>query len=248
MNFDFTGKTVVVTGGSRGIGKSIAMTYAKAGAKVAVTYSSNDSAAEAVMSQMPGSGHKCYKFNVADFEQVESNFEQIQKDLGTPYALINNAGITRDQLLLRLKPEDWDDVLTTNLKSVYNCSKVAVKMMLRAKEGSIVNITSVIGQTGNAGQSNYAASKAGIIGFTKSIAQEVASRQIRLNCIAPGFIQSDMTDALTEEQRTNILNKVPLGFIGDPEDVSWACLFLTSPMSRYITGQTINVNGGLFMN
>jgi 3-oxoacyl-[acyl-carrier protein] reductase len=246
--FNFSGKVVVVTGGSRGIGRGIAQAFAKAGAKVAFTFQSNEDAAQKTLAELVGSGHKMYRFDVSDTAAVEENFAKINTEMGGLHVLVNNAGITRDQILLRLKAEDWDAVLNTNLKSVYLCTKIAVKFMLKAREGSIINISSVIGETGQGGQANYAASKAGIIAFTKSVAQEVASRQIRLNCIAPGFIQSDMTDSLTEEQRKGILTRVPLGSMGDAADVANACLFLASPHARYITGHTLDVNGGLYMN
>jgi 3-oxoacyl-[acyl-carrier protein] reductase len=181
-------------------------------------------------------------------EQVDQNFEKILNEFNNVTVLVNNAGITRDQLLLRLKPDDWDAVLTTNLKSAFNTTKFIAKAWLRSKTpGSIINITSVIGQTGNAGQSNYAASKAGLIGFTKSVALELASRQIRANCVAPGFIRSDMTEALNDGQKTAIIDRVPLGSMGTPQDVASACVFLGSEAARYITGQTINVDGGLVM-
>lgn len=237
-----------MTGASRGIGKGIAQGFAQKGARVAMTYQTSDETAQKALSEMPFKDlHKLYKFDVSDYGAAEENLTKISSEMGGLHVLVNNAGITRDQLLLRLKPEDWDAVIQTNLRSVYNMSKVALKLMLKAKEGNIINITSVIGQTGNAGQSNYAASKAGIIGFTKSIAAEVASRQIRINCIAPGFIRSDMTDSLTEDQKKTIMDKIPMGFIGESNDVAECCLFLASPMSRYITGQTLNVNGGLHM-
>ncbi len=248
MNFDFSNKVVVVTGASRGIGAGIAKGFADHGAKVAITFNSSNDAAQSTLNSLKGSGHKSFKFDVSKPDQVESAMGRIHEEMGGLEVLINNAGITKDQLILRMKPEDWDQVLETNLRSVFACTKSAVKVMLKARQGSVINITSVIGQTGNGGQSNYAASKAGIIGFTKSIAQEVASRQIRLNCIAPGFIQSDMTDSLTEPQKKAILEKVPLGSMGEAQDVANACLFLASPFARYITGQTLNVNGGLYMS
>lgn len=248
-NFDFSNKTVAVTGASRGIGKGIAKAFSQCGAKVAVIYQSNDEAAQKTLGELSGNGHKTYKLDVSQPEAVEAVFGQIQEDLGGLHVLINNAGVTRDQLLLRMKAEDWDQVMQTNLKSVFACTKSAVKMMLKAKvEGSVINITSVIGQIGQGGQSNYAASKAGIIGFSKSVAAEVASRRIRVNCIAPGFIQTDMTDSLTEQQKQGILEKVPLGSMGEASDVAAACLFLSSNHARYITGHTLNVNGGLYMS
>jgi 3-oxoacyl-[acyl-carrier protein] reductase len=248
MNLDFTGKIVVITGASRGIGKGIAKGFAEHGAKVAITFQSNEAAAQATLAELKGSGHKMYKFDVSNPSSVEEVFPKIHSEMGGMHVLVNNAGITKDQLLLRLKPEDWDQVLATNLRSVFLCTKAAVKLMLKAREGSVINITSVIGEKGNPGQSSYAASKAGIIAFSKSVALEVASRQIRVNCIAPGFIQSDMTDSLTEDQRKGILDAVPLGSMGEPGDVAGSCLFLASNYARYITGHTLDVNGGLYMN
>jgi 3-oxoacyl-[acyl-carrier protein] reductase len=249
---EFEGKTALITGGSRGIGRSIALAFAKAGARTAIVYSSSDAAAEETLAEIkklnPNVPHGLYKVNVASTSLVEDLMARIKEELGGPHYVINNAGVTKDQLLLRMKEEDWDQVLNTNLKSVFNCTKAAMKIMLRERSGSIVNITSVIGQTGQAGQSNYAASKAGIIGFTKSAALEVASRNIRINSIAPGFIRSDMTEALTAEQKQKILAQVPMGQMGEPEDIAQACLFLCSNNARYITGHTLNVNGGIFMN
>ncbi len=249
MDLNLKDKVVLVTGGSRGIGRSIAQLFSEAGAKVALTYQANELAAQDTLKDLKGSGHKIYKLNISSPENVEEVMGQITTEMGGLNILVNNAGITKDQLLLRLKAQDWDQVLETNLRGVFLTTKLAVKFMLKARaEGSIINITSVIGQTGNPGQSSYAASKAGIIAFTKSIALEVASRQIRLNCIAPGFIRSDMTDSLTDEQKKVILDRVPLGSMGEAWDVAAACLFLASPLARYITGQTLNVNGGLYMN
>lgn len=246
--FDFKDKVIVVTGASRGIGKGIAQAFAKSGARIALTYQSSEDAAQKTLEELSGSGHRLYRFDVSQPNQVEESFKKINDELGALHVLVNNAGITKDQILLRMKTEDWDQVLETNLRSVFACTKSAVKLMLKAKEGSIINITSVIGQMGNAGQSNYAASKAGIIAFTKSIAKEVASRQIRLNCVAPGFIQSDMTDSLSDDQKKKIFELIPLGYIGEPNDIAQACLFLASPLARYITGHTLNVDGGMNMN
>ena len=247
LNFDFTGKVVVVTGGSRGIGKGIAQAFAEAGAKVALTFQSNDEAAEKTLAQLPGAGHKMYKFNAAIQTEVEEAIPRIHSEMGGLHILVNNAGVTRDKLLLMMKAEDWDQVIATNLRSVFLCTKMAVKLMLKTREGSIINITSVVGQMGQGGQSNYAASKAGIIAFTKSVAQEVASRQIRLNCIAPGFIQTDMTDSLTEEQKKAFMDAIPLKSMGLATDVAYGCLYLASPFARYVTGHTLNINGGLYM-
>lgn len=249
MDLKLDGKVVLVTGGSRGIGRGIAKLFSEAGAKVALTYQSNEGAAQDTLKDLKGSGHKIYKLNITESANVEEVMGQVTSEMGGLNVLVNNAGITKDQLLLRMKADEWDQVLETNLRGVFLTTKLAVRTMLKAKlEGSIINITSVIGQTGNPGQSSYAASKAGIIAFTKSIALEVASRQIRLNCIAPGFIRSDMTDSLTDEQKKVILDRVPLGSMGEAWDVAASCLFLASPLARYITGQTLNVNGGLYMN
>jgi 3-oxoacyl-[acyl-carrier protein] reductase len=248
VELNLQGKIVLVTGGSRGIGRGIVKAFSDAGAKVAFTFQSNETAAQETLKMLSGSGHKIYKMDSSQSTQVEETITQVHSEMGGLHVLVNNAGIAKDQLLLRMKVEDWDQVLETNLRGVFLATKTAVKLMLKAREGSIINITSVIGQTGNPGQSNYAASKAGIIAFTKSVALEVASRQIRLNCVAPGFIQSDMTDSLTDAQKQGILTKVPLGSMGEPKDIAAACLFLASPLSRYITGHTLNVDGGLYMN
>jgi 3-oxoacyl-[acyl-carrier protein] reductase len=243
----FEGKTVLVTGSSRGIGAGIAAHLAREGARVAITYSSNSAAAENVLAALPGQGHLCLKLNVSDEASVQAAFDEIAKQFGQLDGLVNNAGITKDQLLLRMKAEDFQSVIDTNLKGTFLCTRAAVKMMIRARTGSIVNITSVIGEMGNPGQSNYAASKAGIEGFTKSVAQEIASRGVRANCIAPGFIITEMTDVLTDQQKQAILAKVPLATLGDVSDIANATSFLLSPESKYITGHTLSVNGGLYM-
>ena len=241
------GKAVLVTGSSRGIGAAIARRLATEGARVAVTYSSNPEAADQVLKALPGSGHICLKLSVGDEASVQAAFDEAIKAFGQIDGLVNNAGITRDQLIMRMKAEDFSAVIDTNLKGTFYCTRAAVKTMIRARTGSIVNITSVIGEMGNAGQSNYAASKAGIEGFSKSIAKEVASRGVRVNCVAPGFIVTEMTDVLTDEQKKAILEKVPLSQLGDVEDVAAATAFLLSSDSKYITGHTLSVNGGLYM-
>lgn len=243
----FEGKTVLVTGSSRGIGAAIATRLAHEGAKVGITYSTNPDGAEKILSGLTGEGHLMLKLNIANEESVAACFDQLATKWGHLDGLVNNAGITRDTLLLRMKAEDFQAVIDTNLKGTFLCTRAAVKMMLKARHGSIVNITSVIGEMGNAGQANYAASKAGIEGFSKSIAQEVGSRNIRVNCVAPGFIVTDMTDALNDQQKTAILSKVPLGTLGDANDVALATAFLLSNESKYITGHTLSVNGGLYM-
>jgi len=243
----FAGKNVLVTGSSRGIGAAIARRLAMEGARVAVTYSSGSEAAQKVVESLPGSGHLCLKLNVADESSVTAVFAEIAQNFGTLDGLVNNAGITRDQLILRMKAEDFQTVLDTNLKGTFLCTRAAVKMMIKARSGSIVNITSVIGEMGNAGQANYAASKAGTEGFSKSIAQEVASRGIRVNCVAPGFIVTEMTGVLSDQQKESIFAKVPLRELGDVDDVASATAFLLSSESKYITGHTLSVNGGLYM-
>ena len=244
---DLKGKRIVVTGSSRGIGAGIAQHLALRGARVAVTYSSSPEAAEKVLAGLSGEGHVCAKLDVASSESVEKTFAEILEKFGGLDALVNNAGITRDQLLMRMKDEDFDAVIGTNLRGAYLCTKAVMRPMLKARAGSIVNISSVIGQMGNAGQSNYAASKAGVEGFTRSIALEVASRGIRVNALAPGFIVTDMTDGLDEKQKEAIQSKIPLQRLGSVEDVAAAVAFLVSDASLYITGQVLQVNGGLYM-
>jgi len=238
---------VLVTGSSRGIGAGIALKAAQKGAQVAVTYSSNPSSAEKVLEGLPGSGHLLVSLNIQDEESVKKAFGDILKSWGSIDGLVNNAGVTADQLLLRMKVEDFDKVVQTNLRGSYLCTKEVIRPMMKNKKGTIVHITSVIGQMGQAGQANYAASKAGIEAFSKSVALELASRNIRSNCVAPGFIETDMTQALNEEQRAKMLAGIPLGTIGTAEDVAACVCFLLSDESRYVTGQTLSVNGGLLM-
>lgn len=241
------GKRIVVTGSSRGIGAGIASWIAAEGASVVVTYSSNEASAQAVAKSLPGSGHMCLPLNVADEASVDAFFTKVLEAGGID-GFVNNAGITRDQLILRMKTEDFDSVVGTNLRGTFLCSRSAVKAMMKAKiKGAIVNITSVVGEMGNAGQSNYAASKAGVEGLTKSLAKEVASRGIRLNCIAPGFIVTEMTGALTDDQKSKIQEDIPLGTLGEAEDIAAAVAFLLSDEARYITGHTLSVNGGLYI-
>ncbi len=243
----FANQTALVTGSSRGIGAAIAARLAHEGARVAITYSSNADAAQKVLASLSGTGHIALHLNVGDEASVEKAFAECTEKLGKIDCLVNNAGITKDQLLLRMKSEDFDRVIETNLKGVFLCTRAAAKLMLKAKSGSIVNITSVIGQTGNPGQANYAASKGGVESFTKSVAQELASRQIRVNCVAPGFIVTEMTDVLGDDTKKAILDKVPLKTLGAPEDIAAAVSFLLSQDAKYITGHTLSVNGGMFM-
>lgn len=246
MNLE--GKTVLVTGGSRGIGAGIARTLAMAGARVAITYSSRPDAAAEVLKGLPGqSNHLSLQLDVADEDSVHRCIDELMRSFERLDGVVNNAGVTRDQLLLRMKTEDFDQVINTNLRGTYLITKNVMKPMIKARGGSIVNITSVIGHSGNAGQANYAASKAGTEGFTRSVAQEVASRGIRLNCVAPGFIVTDMTGALDDKQKGQILDSIPMRRLGQTEDVAQAVLFLLSDSSSYMTGQTLHVNGGMYM-
>lgn len=240
------GKNIVITGGSRGIGAEIVKYVAAEGARVAFSYTSRKESAENLLKELPGSGHTMSALDLNSEASVATFFDDVIKNLGGIDGLVNNAGITQDQLILRMKTDDFDKVIQTNLRGTFLCIRSAAKTMLKARKGSLVNITSVIGQVGNPGQVNYAASKAGIEAMSKSIALELASRSIRSNCIAPGFIETEMTNQLTEEQRKAILSKVPLGKIGAGKDVAQAVVFLLSDESSYITGTTINVNGGMF--
>lgn len=241
------GKTALITGASRGIGSSIAIGLAQAGANVVINYASSPERAEAVADKARSFGVEAmtYPCSVSDAQAVETMIDTVEKEFGPIDILINNAGITRDGLLLRMKDQDWDDVMDINLKGTYLCTKNVSKRMLKRKAGSIINITSVVGITGNAGQSNYSASKAGVIGFTKSCAKEFASRGIRVNAIAPGFIETDMTGKLSEEVVAHYMSAIPLGRMGQPEDISNLVLFLASDAASYMTGQILTVDGGM---
>ncbi len=239
-------QVVLVTGSARGIGKAIATTFAEEGATVIIS-DINAELAAATSKEFTDKGHECSSFacDVTNLESVKEMVDKILDKYNRIDILVNNAGITKDNLLLRMSESEWDAVLDTNLKGVFSCTKIIVKSMLKAKKGKIINIASIIGITGNAGQANYAASKAGIIGFTKSIAKEFASRNITANAVAPGFIQSNMTDKLSETAKETIYKTIPLGKLGTPQDVAGACLFLASRDADYITGQTIVVDGGM---
>lgn len=241
------GKVALITGASRGIGRGIAEKFAEQGAHIAFTYVSSDEKARALEDELAKHGIKAkgYKSDAADFAAAEQLINDIVAEFGTVDIVINNAGITRDTLLMRMTEQQWDEVINTNLKSVFNITKAVQKPMLKQRSGSIVNLSSVVGVKGNAGQANYAASKAGIIGFTKSVALELGSRNIRCNAIAPGFIETEMTAALDEKVVAEWRNSIPLKRGGSPEDVANLSLFLASDMSAYITGQTINVCGGM---
>ncbi len=241
-------KVVLVTGASRGIGRAIANQFAKAGAQVAFTYLSSVEKGEALVKELEAYGIKAkgYRSDASLFDAAEELVNAVIADFGQIDILINNAGITRDGLLMRMSEEQWDEVIQVNLKSVFNLTKAVIKPMMKAKSGSIINMTSVVGVKGNAGQANYAASKAGIIGFTKSVALELGSRNIRCNAIAPGFIETEMTGELNEAAIEEWKKAIPLKRGGEASEVADVCLFLGSDLSTYVTGQTIHVNGGLY--
>lgn len=241
------GKVALITGATRGIGRGMALKFAQQGATVVFTYASSEDKAKALEAELQALGvkAKAIKSDAADFNQAQKLIDDIVAEFGTVDVVVNNAGITRDGLLMRMTEQHWDEVMNTNLKSVFNITKAVQKVMLKARSGSIINISSVVGVKGNAGQANYAASKAGIIGFTKSVALELGSRNIRCNAIAPGFIETEMTAVLDEKVVQGWREGIPLKRGGTPEDVANAALFLASDMSAYITGQTLNVCGGM---
>ncbi|MCR9065826.1 MAG: 3-oxoacyl-[acyl-carrier-protein] reductase [Cytophagales bacterium] len=243
------GKIAVITGASRGIGNSIAREFVSQGADVAFTFLSSVEKGKALEEELAASGRKVkgYQSDASDFEAAQQLIKDVLADFGRIDILINNAGVTRDNLLMRMDEQQWDDVLRINLKSVFNLTKAVTRPMLKERKGSIINITSVVGLMGNAGQANYAASKSGILGFTKSIAKELGSRNVRCNAIAPGFIETEMTDELDEEQLKAWLSNIPLKRAGKGKDIADACIFLASDMSSYVTGQTISVDGGMVM-
>lgn len=243
------GKVVLITGASRGIGKGIAEIFVREGAKVAFSFLSSEEKARALEAELTSGGGtaKGFKSDASKFDQAQKLVDDIVAEFGTIDVVINNAGITRDNLLMRMSEEHWDEIMDVNLKSVFNLTKAVMRTMLKARSGSIINMSSVVGVKGNAGQSNYAASKAGIIGFTKSVAAELGSRNIRCNAVAPGFIETEMTGALDEKVVDEWRAAIPLKRGGSPDDVANLCLFLASDMSTYITGQVINVDGGMLM-
>jgi 3-oxoacyl-[acyl-carrier protein] reductase len=246
MTNELNGEIALVTGASRGIGAAIAKTLAERGAKVIGTATS-ESGAAAINERLAPSGGAGRQLDVTTPNAIEALIDAIAKEFGAVSILVNNAGITRDQLLLRMKDEDWQAILDTNLTPIYKSSKAVLRGMMKARKGRIVNIASVIGVTGNAGQANYAAAKAGIIAFSKSLAREIGSRGITVNVVAPGFIDTDMTRALPEAQREGLLSQIALGRLGAPEDIAKAVAFLASPAAAYITGETLHVNGGMYM-
>jgi 3-oxoacyl-[acyl-carrier protein] reductase len=234
------GKVALVTGAARGIGRAIAEELARHGAKVVGTATSEPGAAK-----VPGIGKV---LNVRDAAQMDSVVESIQKELGEIQILVNNAGITRDNLALRMKDAEWDEVIETNLRAIFRLSRAVMRGMMKARWGRIINITSVVGASGNPGQANYAAAKAGVVGLTKTLARELGSRNITVNCVAPGFIDTDMTRALSDDQRKALLEQIPLGRLGTPQDVAAAVAYLASPSGGYVTGAVLHVNGGMYMS
>jgi 3-oxoacyl-[acyl-carrier protein] reductase len=242
-------KVALITGASRGIGEGIALKFAEHGAHIAFTYLSSEEKAKALEERLAALGVKAkgYRSDAADYKAAEQLAADVAKDFGTIDICVNNAGISRDNLLLRLTPEQWDEVMQANLKSVYNLTRQVIKPMMKSRAGSIINLSSIVGVKGNAGQSAYAASKAGIIGFTKSIAAEIGSRNIRCNAIAPGFVETDMTHYLKDGGAEKWFEKIPLGRFGKTEDIANAALYLASDMSTYVTGQVLSVCGGMNM-
>ncbi|ANU27949.1 3-oxoacyl-[acyl-carrier-protein] reductase [Planococcus versutus] len=243
------GKTAIITGGSRGIGAEIARKFAAEGAKVVVNYSGSQEKAEAVVADIESNGGTAIavKANVSEADSVKAMIDETMKTFGSVDILVNNAGITRDNLMMRMKDDEWDDVININLKGVFICTKAVTRQMMKQRSGRIVNIASIVGVMGNAGQANYVASKAGVIGLTKTTARELASRGITANAVAPGFITTDMTDQLNEDVQKTMMGQIPLGRFGAPEDVAKAALFLASDDASYMTGQTLHLDGGMVM-
>jgi 3-oxoacyl-[acyl-carrier protein] reductase len=243
---ELEGVVAIVTGGSRGIGRSISESLAAGGARVAVVARDGDRA-RATAADLPGAGHRGYACDVADPQQVSATLATVEDELGPVGILVNNAGVTRDNILMRMKDEEFDEVIAVNLKGAFNFTRAVTRGMMKRRGGAILNVTSVVGLVGNAGQVNYAASKAGLVGLTKSVAKELASRGVRCNAIAPGFIRTDMTGDLNEAQIDALLSQIPLGALGDPDDIAGAARFLVGPGARYITGQVLAVDGGMVM-
>lgn len=243
------GKNALVTGSSRGIGRAIALELAKRGVNIAVNYAGNETKAEEVVQEIKALGADAIKIraNVADENDVKAMVKEVVSTFGNLDILVNNAGITKDNLLMRMKVEEFDEVVETNLKGAFLCTKAAARPMMKQRDGRIVNIASIVGVSGNPGQANYVAAKAGMIGLTKSTAKELAARNILVNAVAPGFITTDMTDVLSEEQRAAVLGQIPLDKLGEPEDIANVVCFLASQDAKYITGQTIHVDGGMVM-
>ncbi|NIC43207.1 3-oxoacyl-ACP reductase FabG [Aquabacterium sp. A08] len=243
----FAGQVALVTGASRGIGAAIALQLAKQGLKVVGTATSDDGAAKITQALSAHAGCRGAKLDVNNAAEAEALIDAIVKEHGALHVLVNNAGITRDMLAMRLKDEDWDAVLDTNLKAVFRMSRAVIRPMMKQRYGRIVSITSVVGASGNPGQANYAAAKAGVAGMTRALARELGSRNITVNCVAPGFIETDMTAALPDAQQQALLGQIPLGHLGKPADIAHAVAYLASPLAAYVTGQELHVNGGMFM-
>ncbi|MCA1030038.1 3-oxoacyl-[acyl-carrier-protein] reductase [Bacillus timonensis] len=243
------GKTALVTGASRGIGREIALELARQGANVAVNYSGSEAKANAVVDEIKALGREAIAIqaDVSNSESVTNMVKEVITTFGSLDILVNNAGITRDNLLMRMKEDEWDDVININLKGVFNCTKAVTRQMMKQRNGRIINIASIVGVSGNPGQANYVAAKAGVIGLTKTTAKELASRNITVNAIAPGFITTDMTEKLTEEVKNEMLKQIPLARFGEPKDISSVVIFLASNHSGYMTGQTLHVDGGMVM-
>lgn len=243
----FAGQVALVTGASRGIGAAIALELARKGLKVVGTATSEDGAAKITQALSAHEGCRGAKLDVNDAAEAEALIDAIVKEHGALHVLVNNAGITRDTLAMRMKDEDWDAVADTNLKAVFRMSRAVIRPMMKQRYGRIISITSVVGASGNPGQANYAAAKAGVAGMTRALARELGSRSITVNCVAPGFIETDMTASLPEEQQKALLGQIPLGHLGKPGDIAHAVSFLASPQAGYVTGQELHVNGGMFM-
>jgi 3-oxoacyl-[acyl-carrier protein] reductase len=246
MSKELDGEIALVTGASRGIGKAIAEQLASQGATVIGTATS-DSGADNISAYLSEFGGRGMCLNVTDVDSIAAVIKAITAEYGDVSILVNNAGITKDNLLMMMKEDQWNDIINTNLTSIYRLSKAVIRKMMKARKGRIINIASVVGMTGNPGQTNYSATKAGMLGFTKSLAREIGSRNITVNCVAPGFIDTDMTKELPEEQREALIKQIPLNRLGDPADIAAAVSFLAAPTAAYITGETINVNGGMYM-
>ena len=244
---EFAGQVALVTGASRGIGAAIALQLAQQGLKVIGTATSDEGAARITAALAGFAGCRGANLNVNDGAAAEALVDSIVKEQGALHVLVNNAGITRDTLAMRMKDDDWDAVLDTNLKAVFRMSRTVMRPMMKQRYGRIISITSVVGASGNPGQANYAAAKAGVAGMTRALARELGSRNITVNCVAPGFIETDMTAALPEEQHKALLTQIPLGHLGQPADIAHAVSYLASPMAAYVTGQELHVNGGMFM-
>ncbi|MED4532551.1 3-oxoacyl-[acyl-carrier-protein] reductase [Metabacillus fastidiosus] len=242
-------RVALVTGASRGIGRAIAIDLAKQGINVAVNFSGNEAKANEVVDEIKALGADAFaiKADVSNGDDVQAMVKEVISRFGSLDILVNNAGITRDNLLMRMKDSEWDDVINTNLKGVFLCTKAVTRQMMKQRSGRIINITSIVGASGNAGQANYVAAKAGVIGLTKTTAKELAARNITVNAVAPGFIATDMTDELPEDVKASLLTQIPLAALGEPDDIANAVTFLASERSSYITGQTIHVNGGMYM-